>query len=208
MKNWSNILSIIAIGAVILLYILAFNKKPGSTLSGSASTIGKSGGLQVVYVNEDSLFSGYDYFREQSEIIAEEERKATESLQAKQRALENEIRKVQQQVQQGLLAPNQIAREEQRIAQQQQAFMAESQQASQSLMVQTQALQIELNEKIKEILEDLQDKNGYDFVLNYGPGTGVLIVSDSLDITGLVLERLNQVELDVDINVDSTGSDN
>jgi len=53
---------------------------------------------------------------------------------------------------------------------------------------------IRLKQKLQEILDGLQAERHYDYILNYGPGTGVLMVNDSLDITNVVLERLNRQE--------------
>ena len=70
--------------------------------------------------------------------------------------------------------------------------MHDQQQISQELMQETQELQLELEQKLQEILDGLQAERNYDYILNYGPGTGVLMVNDSLDITNIVLERLNR----------------
>ena len=52
----------------------------------------------------------------------------------------------------------------------------------------------ELEKKVKDILKEIQAEKGYAYILNYGPGTGVLMVDDKLDITALALERLNAVQ--------------
>ena len=58
-----------------------------------------------------------------------------------------------------------------------------------------QTAQIELNnelqESVNQVLEEIQSERNYDYILNYGPGTAVLIANDALDITEEVLERLN-----------------
>ena len=45
--------------------------------------------------------------------------------------------------------------------------------------------------KARARLEELQAENGYDFILNQGQNSAVLITNDAYDITPLVLERLN-----------------
>ncbi len=192
MKNLPLILSILALVGVIALLIMNTNTGGGATdQTDSASGTATGETPPIVYVNSDSLLQGYDYFREKAEALAQRERKANQEMQTKSRGLESEVRKIQQQIQQGLLAPNQIAREEQRIAQQQQQLVAEQQQRNQQLMVEGQALQQELDSLVDEVLTDLRDEKGYNFILNYGPSSGVLSVNEELDITAMVLERLN-----------------
>jgi Skp family chaperone for outer membrane proteins len=49
-------------------------------------------------------------------------------------------------------------------------------------------------DKLQRVLKEVQDANGYDLILSYGPGTGLLMAQEDLDITEDVLGRLNQPE--------------
>lgn len=145
----------------------------------------------VVFIYADTILAKYDVFQEKGAELAQREQEETAKLQEKGRAIEQEVRAIQNKVQQGLLAPNQIAREEQRIGQKQQELMMEREKITQELMQASQILNQELQVKLTKILEDLQAERGYDFILSYGPGTAVLMVNDELDITEDVLARLN-----------------
>ena len=112
-------------------------------------------------------------------------------MQQKGQAIESEVRAIQSRIQQGLLAPNQIAQEEQRIGRQQQQLVQEQERLSQELLMETQQLNQELQEDVKELLDRLQAENGYDYVLSYGSGSSVLMVNDALDITPKLVELLN-----------------
>jgi outer membrane protein len=89
------------------------------------------------------------------------------------------------------LAPSQIQAEEQRLGQKQQSLAAEQERMSKILLEKKQKIQEQLEKDIKVQLTSLRKEKGYDYILNYGPGTGVLMVNDSLDITKTVLQRLN-----------------
>ena len=191
MKNLSLILNIILLLAVGFLMVQHFSGSKGnveSTLSVDGTPTGTSA---IVYINEDSLLNNFQYFVKKRNGLAERERQASASLQSKGQALEQDVRAVQAKVQKGLLAPNQIAQEEQRIGRRQQELVQEQERISQELIQETQKLNVELQADVKELLETLKEENGYDFVLSYGQGSGVLMVNESLDITNLVLERLN-----------------
>ncbi|PHN04968.1 OmpH family outer membrane protein [Flavilitoribacter nigricans] len=151
----------------------------------------------VVFIYADTILAKYDVFQEKGAELAQREQAETAKLQEKGRAIEQEVRAIQNKVQQGLLAPNQIAREEQRIGQKQQELMMEREKITQELMLESQKLNQELQEKLTKILEDLQAERGYDFILSYGPGTAVLMVNDELDITDDVLARLNKPKAEV-----------
>ena len=65
---------------------------------------------------------------------------------------------------------------------------------TQELLSQTEALNKRFEERVKTALKELRQAGGYDYILSYGPGTGVLMVNDSLDVTQMVLEKLNTSE--------------
>ena len=151
-------------------------------------------GPKIVFVNSDTLLQKYEYINQKQEELYKKEQEADAQLKTRGRALEREFIAAQDKIQKGLLAPNQIAAEEQRLGQKQQALAAEQERINRELLAEGQKLQEELSKTIKALLTDIRAEKGYDFILNYGPGTGVLMVNDSLDITPMVLERLNKKE--------------
>ncbi len=182
--------------AAALLVATAFltsncNQNQGGTQSAAQA---KETGPKIVFVNADTLLANYEYMNQKQEEFGQREAKADADLKARGRALEKEFMAAQEKIQKGLLAPNQIAVEEQRLGQKQQALAAEQERLTRELMAEGQKLQEELNKTIKSLLADIQKEKGYDYILSYGPGTGVLMVNDSLDITQMVLERLNKKE--------------
>ena len=192
MKNLSLILNAVLLLAVIYLFYAPFSGPKPEAVPTEPKT--EKAALNVVYVREDTLLNQFKDFHEKMETLNNKKQQADASLQSRGRALEKEVAGIQAKIQQGLLTPNQIATEEQRIAQKQQSLMQESDKIAQEIMTETQTLNNELQDKVKAVLEALRDEMGYDYILNYGPGTGVLMVNDSLDITSIVLERLNQAK--------------
>lgn len=182
----------VAVLAVLLLFSACQQNasQSGDTTSASAEAATPS----VVFVYADSILAKYEVFQEKGAELARREQEETAKLQEKGKAIENEVRAIQSKVQQGLLAPNQIAREEQRIGQKQQELMMERERITQELMLESQKLNAELQEKLNGILKDLQAEKGYDYILSYGQGTAVLMVNDALDISDEVLSRLNAKE--------------
>ena len=69
----------------------------------------------IVFIYTDSILANYNVFQEKGAALARREQEENAKLQEKGRAIEQEVRSIQSQVQQGLLAPNQIARERARF---------------------------------------------------------------------------------------------
>jgi outer membrane protein len=190
MRNASLILNIILLLAVGYLFFAQFSGTEESP-EVSEEAFGLAGPLHIVYVNTDTLLAKYDYFRQQQESLAQKEREATSGLQSRSQALEREIAEAQRKAQSGLMAPKDIQQMQQNLSVKQQQLLQDQQRLNQELMQESQLLQEELQLKIDDLLTDLRAENGYDFVLSYGPGGNVLMVNEELDITDIVLERLN-----------------
>ncbi len=190
----NTLLHLLWAAAVASLLFMHFSRtQAGSSASSDLST-SMPDAPKIVFVNADTLLNNYEYMNQKQEEFAKREEKADAELKARGRALEREFAAAQEKVQKGLLAPNQVAAEEQRLIQKQQALMADQERITKQLLEEGKQLQEELNKAIKDLLADIRREKGYDYILSYGPGTGVLMVNDSLDITQIVLERLNKKE--------------
>lgn len=182
----------------IFLLVLAACNNNGttSTATENNTTEGRSG-LHIVHVKSDSLQTGYTALAKELARLEENITKAQENLAKEGNALQAEINRLQNKAQQGLLSPNQIQSEQQRIARKEQDIMQKREIAMASIQQEQIALQTKFAERVKAILEELQAEKGYDYILNQGAGSGVLITNDTYDITDLVLQRLNAAGEDV-----------
>ncbi|MCB0570418.1 MAG: OmpH family outer membrane protein [Phaeodactylibacter sp.] len=192
--NISLVLNAILLLAVIYL----FTKQPAAAgpdkeAEPAATT---TDGPKFVYIDADTLLEKYDYFRQQKEALEKREADATEKLAQRGRALESQYRQVQEKIQKGLLTPNQIAEEEQRLGRQQQVLMDEREKLSQELLGESQRVNTELQEKLKSILDGLRAEKGYAMILQFGQGSSLLNASEALDITEEVLTILNKKGVD------------
>ena len=120
--------------ALLFLAVLFFGcnaneqkaSEPAAPSTTMETTVAAGGGAgQIVYVNTDTLLNRYDYFQEQMDSLAGREQAANAELNRRATSLEQEFRSVQKRVQEGLLTPNQIAQEEQRLSAAQQEIMME-----------------------------------------------------------------------------------
>lgn len=188
-NNLSLILNAILFVAVGYLLVAKFQSGKTSQEPAAAESASSSN-PDVVYVRIDSLLDKYDVYQDKVKALEQKSKDAEAALQARGRTLEREFLQAQQKVQQGLLTPNQVQQEEQRLTQKQQVLVAEQEKMSRQLIDERQVILDELEKNIKDILKEIQQEKGYAYILNYGPGTGVLMVDEKLDITSLVLERI------------------
>jgi len=188
-NNLSLILNAILFVAVGYLLVAKFQSGKTSQEPAAAESASSSN-ADVVYVRIDSLLDKYDVYQDKVKALEQKSQDAEAALQARGRTLEREFLQAQQKVQQGLLTPNQVQQEEQRLTQKQQVLVAEQEKMSRQLLDERQVILDELEKNIKDILKEIRQEKGYAYILNYGPGTGVLMVDEKLDITSLVLERI------------------
>lgn len=190
MKNITSVLTWILLVAVGYLFYAHFASATSGS-KGKSTEVEKEETPKVVYVNGDSLLSKYTVFQEQLTALEARGKSMENTLAGRGRSLQQEMINAEQKAQSGQFAPAQLQKEQQRLMQKQQNFVAEQDRMSKQLMSERQKLQEDLEKRVKELLTAIRKEKGYDFILNYGAGTGVLMVNDSLDITKAVLEKLN-----------------
>jgi outer membrane protein len=191
-----NFTGIRAIGLVVALASLAAcqpkESKEGGTAAAQPAAEVAAGGSKIVFVYADTLLAKYNYFSDKQKELEGRQKQAEDQIQARLKALENEVMGIQRKVQD--MAPAQLAQEQERIGRKEQEIMRERDRLGKALLDETERLNKELEKRINDVLKAIREEKGYDFILSYGPGTGVLMVNDSLDITDEVLRRLNEIQ--------------
>jgi len=192
MKQLPLILSIVALLATVGLAVKVFQTPAPGAAPTSTAAVETEKPLKIAYVNADTLLEKYEFFKQRREAFRKKEKAADASLKAKASALEKDFMATQQKAQQGLLAPSEMQKEEQRLMAQQQKLVAEQERISKELLEENQKSQDELQKVILEKLAEIKKTEGFDFIFSYTAGGQLLVVNDSLDITNNVLEILNK----------------
>ncbi len=183
MKKLSLILNLVLLVAVGYLYYVQFmgsKEEPIITLPKQGSN--------MVYVNADSLFENYDYYKD-LKVKMEVNRKNTQvAFEAKAKALEAEFTQYQQKA--SSLSPEQRQKIEAVLGQKQQEFLKSRDAISQNIEEAETKIHGQLYDKIGKYLRT-QSKSGYQIVFGYAKGGGILYANDSLNITNAILKGLN-----------------
>jgi outer membrane protein len=191
MKNNSLLIWNIALTLLVGFLLVKQFSGPKPAGASAAASLEEGAPLRIAFVRADTLLEKFDEFRMKQEELEAKEIDIEGKIGTRVRALEQEIGAFQQKAQQGLLTPNQMADEEKRLMGKQQRLMEDREKLANELMSETQALNKQLEERIKAVLTAVRDEFGYDYILSYGPGTGLLMVNDAHDVTKEVLGRLN-----------------
>ncbi len=195
----TNFATILTRTALVLLGLSFFGcdrpaESPASTAQTPAPATDSGTGLNIVFVKVDSLQAGYTAVAEELSRLETNYNEAEKNHQNRVTAFQREVQKLQKQAQQGLLAPNKMQAEQQRLAQKEQEIMQQQQLAIQSIQQNQLEIQQRFSLRVKEVLEQIQEENHYDYILNQGQNSAVLITNDAYDITAMVLERLNAAD--------------
>jgi outer membrane protein len=191
MKNLQAILIGLLILAVGFLFVKQSKSAPGTTPGENKPKKETSTAPKIVFVKGDTLLDKYDVFQTQIKALEAKGKRMEANLSARGQALQREFLTAQQKAQSGTWAPAQIQQEEQRLVQKQQALAQDQERMGRQIQEERLKIEQELEKKIKSLLEDIRKEKGYDYILNYGQATGVLMADSTLDITPEVLKRLN-----------------
>lgn len=190
MKNLSLILNGILAVAVIYLYILHFSgESPVETED--AATVSSSGGVpKIAYVNSDTLLEYYDFFQDKRTELEGKAQKLQSDYETRAKGLQSEITSFQRNA--GSMTMNQARAIEEDLMKKQQNLAQYQQNLSSELMQEEAKVNEELYEKVAEYLEEYGEEENFKVVLTYTKNSGVLYADDSLDITRVVVDRLNE----------------
>jgi outer membrane protein len=190
-KNPSLVWNLLLTLAVAILYFFHFKTHHSSDSSvGSVADVAK--GKKIVYVQADSLLKNYDYYKDFQKEFENKGFQLQNDLGNRARSFQNEVAFFQQKAQQGGMTQEQgqsvqqqLAKKEQEIGQYRDAQLAK---LDEERAKKTEEFYTNIFEYIKRYNKD----NGYEFVLGYSKGGGILFADASLDVTKKMIEGLNK----------------
>lgn len=193
MKNLSLILNAVLFVLVGVLFYLHFSSKKASnaiTLKSADGTTQTVSGVTIAYFDIDSFQNNYSLYK-----------KKKIEIESKQRAIENEVAKDEQRIQ-NMIAGYQKQAEtmteeeyytaQQKLAVEQQKAQQKAQNSTQSLLKMTENFNRELMESIIEYLKEYNKDNKYSYILPYTKESpNLLYVDKRYDITKDIIAGMN-----------------
>lgn len=190
MKNLSLILNGILAVAVIYLYVLHFSGASPAETNETAVAATSGGVPKIAYVNSDTLLEYYDFFQDKRVELEEKAQKLQSDYETRAKGLQSEITSFQRNA--GSMTMNQARAIEEDLVKKQQNLAQYQQNLSNELMQEEAGVNEELYEKVAEYLEEYGEEENFKVVLTYTKNSGVLYADDSLDITRVVVDNLNE----------------
>jgi len=185
MKNLSLILNAVLLVAVAFLFYKVYSGDKAVTVS--AQPLPEA---SIVFVNSDSLLDNYDFFNELKAKIEARQDSIDVLLTAKAKELDNKVQIYQKQAigmtdMEKQMTEEKLMQEQQRIVQLKEDLLG-------MLSREESAMNDSIHGHLIGYLREFNKSKGYNFILGYQKGGGILLANETLDITGVVLEGLNQ----------------
>lgn len=179
---------------ITLGMLLSCQPKEAATEGGTTTTSSAAG--NIVFIRVDSLTSQYASLSEKTKALEARAMDADKGQNERVAAFQRDVQNYQRRANSGQMSPKDMGNEQERLAGREQALMQEADRLRQELQMEQMKLSAEFEENLMNVLEEIQAEFNYDYILSYGNGSGVLIVSDKNDITPEVAKRLNKIPMD------------
>jgi outer membrane protein len=166
-----------------------------ATTAPAASTAAADEKAQIVFVNQDTLLSQYQYVKDMTSRLETKGRAAQNDVGARQQAIQREVAEYQRNA--NTMSADQRAATEQRLQRKGQEFQQYSQNAGAQVQNEQASEQVKLYEKISTFMKDYAKEKGYKMILTYQKGNATMLYGDpTLDVTTDVVKRLNDAYKD------------
>lgn len=192
MRGSSFIVSIAALVAVAVLYILYFtgSSQPEIESEGKEVLAASENVLRIAYVKADSVILNYDL----AEVLHDEFTKKQEAYNTefgtKRQSFEKEAAAFQEKLQRGgFLTEQRAIQERDRLVGKEQEILQLDQELSGKLAELQATNNKQILDSLLNYLNEYNKKHKYDFILN---GSDVLVGSEEYNITAKVLKALNE----------------
>jgi outer membrane protein len=191
-----TIINVALFVGLIILYVINFlpagSKSEGSEKAYDEFTeILAEGAFHIAYVNSDSLISNYKLAIEMRANMETAQRRLESDLSKRQRTFQEDVESFQRQVQLGMLTAERGQAREQELMERQQQLRQLNDTYTNQLMMQDVEMNKELYKNITDVLERFNQEAGFDYILGFTPGGGILHANKKHDITAQILQRLN-----------------
>ena len=196
MKNISLALNGVLAVAVIILFILHFNQKNTNPESADQdNSINEStssqGEMKIAYVYIDSLLAHYKMAQDMSADLLKKKENLENELTQKGQTLEKDIADFQYKVNKGLITSWDANEQEKRLTEQQQVFVNLQNDMQNRLLTEEQDANLKVHNTVLETVEEYNKAKGYKLIFSHTFGGILLHAEDYMNITGEILELLN-----------------
>lgn len=193
MKNYSIVLNVVLLIAVVVLYVLYFTGNKSNTTTNQENTAVVTGaGTKIVYINTDTLLSNYLLSVELNEAFLKKQEERRTELNMKAKQLDQQANDFQRKLENGgFISRERAEAARQELLDKNQKLQLLQQEMTEKSMKEQSELNKRLFEAITACLSQYNKEKGYNIVLSTVMAGNVLYAQDGFDITNDVVRRLN-----------------
>lgn len=167
------------------------NKSADKPATGAATTAAVSDKAEIVFINQDSIVSQYEYIKDMDKRLDTKAKAAQADVQSRQQAIQREIADYQKNA--ATMSADQRAPIEQRLQRKGQEFQQYQQNAGAQVQNDQLNEQTKLYEKLVAYTKAYAKEKGYKMVLTFKKGDPTMLYGDpSLEVTADVVKGLNE----------------
>lgn len=187
MKNLSLALNAVLIIAVVFLYYKVYSVKEAAPIVHSTASTKNAA---IVYVNSDTLLDNYPLLKEMEKVFNNKRDSIDRILSARDKSLKQEFADFQQRAE--TMPQEQAQKEYEGFMRKQQDLEALRDGLLKKLGSEQENMQDSIHNNLEAYLKEFNKTKGYEFILSYQRGSGILLADDSLNITKEVLKGFKE----------------
>lgn len=192
MKGSSTIVSVLALVAVAVLYVLHFtqNSNTGETPNENVNAATGSSSFKIAYVKADSVILNYELAQDLHDEFTKKQEAYNSEFGTKRQSFEREAAAFQEKLQRGgFLTEQRAIQERDRLVGREQEILQLDQELSGKLAELQAANNKQILDSLLNYLQEYNENNKYDYIFN---GAEILVGNEGHNITAEVLKTLNE----------------
>jgi outer membrane protein len=189
MKYISTILSVVALGLIVFLFINQKQQLQDLKKHVEGEKRDQGSGFKIAYFDMDSLEAHYDGFKDAQTDLKTQENAMNQELSSLDRANQKKIEGWRQKANTMTQAEGEQA--QQAYQQMQQEFQARRQALEQDMYKKTEDRKTTIRKSIEIFLKDYNKAKNYSYIIQYDPNSFVYAKDTVYNITADLIEGLN-----------------
>lgn len=189
MKHISTILSVIALGLIVVLFITQKQQLQEMKKHVEGEKRDQGSGFKVAYFDMDSLEAHYDGFKDAQTVVKTKENDMNMELARLDRDNQKKIEAWRQKGNTMTQAEGERAQQE--YQQMQQQFASRKQELEQALYKSTEDLKTNIRKSIEGFLKDYNKQKSFSYIIEYDPNSFIYTKDTVYNITADLVDGLN-----------------
>ena len=176
--------------ALALVFAASCNNAPKTTTTDATEAKTEVTSADIVFVRTDAVFAESEIFKTEGVALQAKNEKTQKTLAEKEQKLQNEMIKLQESYQKGLITTIEAQRKEQDIQKRVAAYQENAQKQLRALEEENVVFQNRMGDLMQRAIDELNADGAYKMIVN---ASALLDASEDLDITATVLAKVNEL---------------